>query len=142
MSGRWDDEEHKLDDEYDIHDSGRDRTGSRRSGHDHDHDNDGDGNEGWTPKHHNLRPSDDNNGKIYTVSEASRLHSGKDISVRGVISGVQPLRKMIKGVSVKCMGCNKIYERKYDMPELFESFVPIERIRKCVDCKTAEIKHN
>ena len=56
----------------------------------------------------------------------------------GVISGIQPLRKMIKGVTVQCMKCNTIYERKYDKPEFFESFVPIESIRKCPQCKTGD----
>jgi|RhiMethySRZTD1v2_1073278.scaffolds.fasta_scaffold06164_15 MoxR-like ATPase len=45
---------------------------------------------------------------------------------------------MIKGVSVQCLKCNTVYERKYDKPELFESFVPVERIRKCVQCKTGD----
>ena len=103
--------------------------------------------QGWKPKHRDLEKIEDlerlnREGKILSVSEAARQHEGKDISVRGIISGVQPLRKMIKGVSVRCTNCNKEYTRMYDKPELFESFVPIERIRKCVDCKTAEIKHN
>jgi DNA replicative helicase MCM subunit Mcm2 (Cdc46/Mcm family) len=96
-------------------------------------------NGGWTPRHHDPQPPDqDSERKIYSVTEASRLHEGKDISVVGVISGIQPLRKMIKGVSVQCLKCNTIYERKYDKPELFESYVPVERIRKCVQCKTGD----
>jgi DNA replicative helicase MCM subunit Mcm2 (Cdc46/Mcm family) len=45
---------------------------------------------------------------------------------------------MIKGITVKCMNCNKEYTRIYDKPELFESFVPIEKIKKCVECKTGD----
>ena len=36
------------------------------------------------------------------------------------------------------MKCNTDYERKYDKPELFESYVPVERIRKCPECKTGD----
>jgi hypothetical protein len=36
------------------------------------------------------------------------------------------------------MKCNTIYERKYDKPELFESFVPVERIKRCPECKTGD----
>jgi DNA replicative helicase MCM subunit Mcm2 (Cdc46/Mcm family) len=96
-------------------------------------------NGGWTPRHRDPQPPDQNTGKkIYSVTEASRLHEGKDTSVIGVISGIQPLRKMIKGVSVQCLKCNTVYERKYDKPELFESYVPIERIRKCAQCRTGD----
>ena len=45
---------------------------------------------------------------------------------------------MIKGVSVQCFKCNTVYEKKYDKPELFESFVPIERICKCPQCKSGD----
>jgi hypothetical protein len=45
---------------------------------------------------------------------------------------------MIKGIQVQCLKCNTVYERKYDKPELFESYVPIERIRKCLQCKTGD----
>ena len=93
----------------------------------------------WTPKHHELQPLEqDSHKKIYSVGQASRLHKGKDNSVMGVISGIQPLRKMIKGVTVQCMKCNTVYERKYDKPEFFASFVPVESIRKCPSCKTGD----
>jgi DNA replicative helicase MCM subunit Mcm2 (Cdc46/Mcm family) len=91
---------------------------------------------GWMPKHHDLHAQD--RKRVHSVTEAARLHEGKDVSVIGVISGIQPLRKMIKGVSVQCWKCNTVYERKYDKPELFESFVPIEKIRKCQQCNTGE----
>jgi DNA replicative helicase MCM subunit Mcm2 (Cdc46/Mcm family) len=89
----------------------------------------------WTPKHHEPQPLDRDN-KIYSITEASRLHGGKGTSVVGTISGVQPLRKMVKGIQVKCLKCNTIYERKYDKPELFLSFIAIDRISKCTVCKT------
>jgi DNA replicative helicase MCM subunit Mcm2 (Cdc46/Mcm family) len=92
--------------------------------------------EGWVPKH--RLQFQDNKGKIFSVTEASRLHKGKDISVKGIISGIQPLRKMIKGLSCKCLNCGTEYERKYDKPELFESSESIDRIRKCPECKTGE----
>jgi DNA replicative helicase MCM subunit Mcm2 (Cdc46/Mcm family) len=112
MSGRWDDEKHE----------------DNNSG-------------GWSPRHYGPQPQDDNNKKIYSVSEASRLHEDektKDISVKGVISGIQPLRKMINGKSCQCMKCNTPYEIKYEKPELFESYVPIENIRKCPKCKSGD----
>ena len=98
--------------------------------------------EGWVPKH--RLQFQDNKGKVFSVTEASRLHEGKDISVKGIISGIQPLRKMIKGLSCKCLGCSTEYERKYDKPELFESSELIDRIRKCPTCKTGEYlgRHN
>ena len=144
MSGKWDDRERKLDDECDAHGGAHNHGGSRRNGHDHNHGGDDGGNDGnnrkWTPRHHDTRPPDDNTKKIYSVTEASRLHKGANISVIGVISGIQPLRKMIKGMSVQCMKCNTVYERKYDKPELFESYVPVERINKCTNenCKTRD----
>jgi DNA replicative helicase MCM subunit Mcm2 (Cdc46/Mcm family) len=92
--------------------------------------------EGWAPRHRDPLSIDRN--KIYSVTEASRLHEGRNASVMGVISGIQPMRKMIKGVSRKCNGCNEVWERKYDKPAFFESFVPIERIRKCEICKTGD----
>ena len=46
------------------------------------------------------------------------------------------MRKMIKGVSRLCNGCNQVWEVKYDKPAFFESYVPIEQIRKCELCKT------
>jgi hypothetical protein len=60
----------------------------------------------WMPRHHDLDPPEPEQGgnkKIHSVAEASRLHEGKDVIVVGVISGIQPLRKMIKGVSVQCL---------------------------------------
>jgi len=71
----------------------------------------------WTPKHHEPQTVD--HDKTYFVSEASRLHEGKGVSVIGSISGVQPLRKMIKGVQVRCLKCNTLYERIYSKPEFF-----------------------
>jgi hypothetical protein len=103
--------------------------------------NEDDNNEGWIPRHHDEAPPTEGNAdskKIISVSEASRLHEGKNVSVIGVISGIQPLRKMIKGLSVQCTGCNRIYERWYDKPELSESYVPVERIKKCPDCRTGD----
>ena len=91
----------------------------------------------WMPRHHDLQPQQDSK-KILSVTEASRLHEGSDVSVRGVISGIQPLRKMIKGLSCECMNCHRVYERRYDKPELFESFVPIGRIKKCSTCNSGE----
>ena len=119
---KWDDEERRLDES--------------KHGHHTSPNNDDDG---WTPRHHDDIPSDNTDKKIISVTEKPpRLHEGKDISVIGVISGIQPLRKMIKGLSRKCWKCGAVYERRYDKPELFESFVPIERIRKCKDCKTGD----
>ena len=92
--------------------------------------------ERWIPRHHDS--SSIYRNKICSVTEASRLHKGKDVSVMGVISGIQPLRKMVKGITVQCMGCSTIYERKYDKPEFFQSYVPIENIRKCPQCKTGD----
>jgi DNA replicative helicase MCM subunit Mcm2 (Cdc46/Mcm family) len=107
--------------------------------HGDDDDGDDDDNNGWTPRHRDSQPlENDSNKRINTVTEASRLHDGKDISVIGIISGIQPLRKMIKGMSCQCLKCNTIYERKYDKPELFKSVVPVERIRKCPDCNTGD----
>jgi DNA replicative helicase MCM subunit Mcm2 (Cdc46/Mcm family) len=97
-----------------------------------------DGSKGWTPRHHDIQPPEQDNKKIQSVTEASRLHEGKDVSVIGVISGIQPLRKMIKGMSCQCLKCNTVYEIKYNKPELFESYVPVERIRKCPECKTGD----
>jgi replicative DNA helicase Mcm len=129
MSGRWDEKENDLERKYD-----------EQHGHNHGDDNgpDDNNNGGWTPRHHDTIPPEHNNRKIHSVSEASRLHEGKGIHVIGVISGIQPLRKMIKGMSVQCMKCNTIYERRYDKPELFESYVPIEHISKCQQCKSRD----
>jgi DNA replicative helicase MCM subunit Mcm2 (Cdc46/Mcm family) len=127
---KWD----KRETEWDEEDSGK--AGNHNGRVDPNDNGDEDGGNGWAPRHKDP-PFIDRN-KIYSITESSRLHEGKDISVVGVISGIQPLRKMIKGVSVKCLKCNTAYERRYDKPELFESFVPIERIRKCPKCKTGE----
>jgi DNA replicative helicase MCM subunit Mcm2 (Cdc46/Mcm family) len=130
----WDEEE-RLKNER-AHKGG---SLSHGRGHSGDDGNDDDGDKGWTPRHHDPQPPEqDTNKEIHSVTEASRLHEGKDVSVIGVISGIQPLRKMIKGISVQCLKCNTAYERKYDKPELFESFVPIERIRKCPQCNTGD----
>ena len=100
------------------------KCGGRNYGYSGDDDgNDNDGGKGWTPRHHEPQPPEqDNNNKICSVTEASRLHEGKDISVIGAISGIQPLRKMIKGVSVQCFKCNTVYEKKYDKPEPLREF--------------------
>jgi DNA replicative helicase MCM subunit Mcm2 (Cdc46/Mcm family) len=114
MVDRWDDEE------------------SRYSNHD------GGGNEdkGWIPKHKDPPVVDPN--KIHSVSEASRLHKGRNITVKGVISGMQPMRKMIRGLSRRCVNCNTVFERIYDKPAFFESFVPVEHINKCTECNTKD----
>jgi hypothetical protein len=91
----------------------------------------------WTPKHHEPQTVEDHD-KTYSVSEASRLHEGKGVSVIGSISGVQPLRKMIKGVQVRCLKCNTVYEKKYSKPEFFESASAFNRIHKCIQCKTGK----
>jgi DNA replicative helicase MCM subunit Mcm2 (Cdc46/Mcm family) len=95
----------------------------------------------WKPKHQELEWLEEAErrerlGQVLSVSQASRLNAGKKISVKGIISGVQPLRKMIKGISCKCIGCNQTWATPYSKPELFESFVPVETIRKCPTCKT------
>jgi DNA replicative helicase MCM subunit Mcm2 (Cdc46/Mcm family) len=92
----------------------------------------------WTPKHHESQTVDYDHDKIYSVSDASRLHQGKGVSVIGSISGVQPLRKMVKGVQVGCLKCNTVYERKYSKPEFFESASVFDRIHKCIQCKTGK----
>lgn len=56
--------------------------------------------EGWTPKHHDVLQERDISGEILSITETSRLHDNKNVRATGVISGVQPLRKMIKGISV------------------------------------------
>ena len=93
-------------------------------------------NKGWIPRHKD--PPTIDHTKIYSVSEASRLHKAKNITVKGVISGIQPMRKMIKGLSRRCMNCNTIFERIYDKPAFFESFVPVEHINKCTECNTKD----
>src|SRR5688500_11252003 len=97
---RWDEEEHNHGNSDD----------NKRSNED----------KGWIPRHKDPPTIDPS--KIYSVSEASRLHKGKNITVKGVISGIQPMRKMIKGLSRRCMQCNTVYERPYNKPEFFESF--------------------
>ena len=134
----WDKKENRWDEEGRRKDERAHKGGNHGHSHNND-DGDDDGNKGWTPRHHDIQsPEQDSSKRIYSVGEASRLHEGKDICVIGVITGIQPLRKMIKGVSVQCLKCNTTYERKYDKPELFESFVPVERIRKCPQCKTGD----
>jgi DNA replicative helicase MCM subunit Mcm2 (Cdc46/Mcm family) len=113
---RWDEEEHN------------------RSNSDSDQRNNKD--KGWIPRHKDPPTTD--TAKIYSVSEASRLHKCKNITVKGVISGIQPMRKMIKGLTKRCMQCNTIFERLYNKPEFFESFVPVEHIYKCTECKTKD----
>jgi DNA replicative helicase MCM subunit Mcm2 (Cdc46/Mcm family) len=93
---------------------------------------------GWMPKHHEPIPESATTERILSVTEASRLHKAKDVTVKGILSGIQPLRKMIKGISTRCLKCNTLYERKYDKPELFESLEPINRIKKCPNCKTGD----
>jgi hypothetical protein len=56
----------------------------------------------------------------------------------GVISGIQPLRKMIRGLSVKCLKCNQLWEIKYAIPGFTESRVAIEHINKCPTCDTGD----
>jgi DNA replicative helicase MCM subunit Mcm2 (Cdc46/Mcm family) len=120
MVDRWDEEER------------------RHSNSNHNDNDDGrsNGDKGWIPKHKDPPVIDPS--KIYSVSEASRLHKGKNITVKGVISGIQPMRKMIKGLSRRCMNCNTEYERIYDKPAFFESFVPVEHISKCTQCNTKD----
>jgi replicative DNA helicase Mcm len=91
---------------------------------------------GWVPRHKDTPTI--YYAKVYSVSEASRLHKAKNITVKGVISGIQPMRKMIKGLSRRCMNCNTVFERIYDKPAFFESFVPIEHISKCTQCNTKD----
>jgi replicative DNA helicase Mcm len=93
-------------------------------------------NKGWIPRHKD--PPTIDHTKIYSVSEASRLHKAKNITVKGVISGIQPMRKMIIGLSRRCMNCNTVFERIYDKPAFFESFVPVEHINKCTECNTKD----
>jgi replicative DNA helicase Mcm len=113
LAGRWDNQEHE-----------------------NNNNNNDNENNGWTPKHHESPHID--HSKIYSVSEASRLHKGKNVTVAGVISGIQPMRKMIKCISRKCIQCNTAYERKYDKPEFFESRVPFESINKCLKCNSKD----
>lgn len=95
--------------------------------------------EGWTPKHHD-RPLDgeDLRNQKLTVSQAARLHEEKNVTVRGILSGVQPLRKMIKGVTVKCLKCGKAWWKGYDKPELTPSLFRINQIRICLECKSSK----
>ena len=45
---------------------------------------------------------------------------------------------MIKGVQVRCLKCNTVYERKYNKPAFFESASVFDRIHKCIQCKTGK----
>ena len=45
---------------------------------------------------------------------------------------------MIKGIQVRCLKCNTLYERKYNKPEFFESASVFYRIHKCIQCKTGK----
>ena len=76
--------------------------------------------------------------KVRSVGQASRLHEEKDVTVIGILSGLQSLRKMIKGISVTCRKCGETWERTYDKPELFESSNPVNVIKKCPNCKTGQ----
>jgi DNA replicative helicase MCM subunit Mcm2 (Cdc46/Mcm family) len=161
MPGRWDGREHDMEEhnrrvrnrdhshedmeddfDYDLDDgppSISNDTNNPPPNGNNDNDsnnNNNNGGNGWTPRHHDTPTIDPN--KIYSVSEASRLHKGKNITVKGVISGMQPMRKMIKGLSRRCMGCNTVFERIYDKPAFFESFVPVEHIYKCTACNTKD----
>src|SRR5918994_6764371 len=120
MVDRWDEEER------------------RHSNSNHNDNDDDKSNEdiGWIPRHKDPPVVDPN--KIYSVSEASRLHKGRNITVKGVISGIQPMRKMIKGLTKTCMQCNTIFEKPYNKPEFYESFVPVEHIYKCTECGTKD----
>jgi replicative DNA helicase Mcm len=93
--------------------------------------------EGWVPKHHD-KPLDEFRDKKLSVSQAARLHEGKNVTVRGILSGVQPLRKMIKGVTVECIKCGKAWVKKYDKPELNPSVFLINQIRICLGCKSSK----
>jgi DNA replicative helicase MCM subunit Mcm2 (Cdc46/Mcm family) len=96
--------------------------------------------EGWMPKHHELEPLEFESGEYkkrkLSVSQAARLHEAENVTVRGVLSGVQPLRKMYKGISVECLKCGIVWTKAYDKPELFPSFV--HRIKICVNCKSGK----
>lgn len=95
----------------------------------------------WKPKHDELRwleeaERKEREGQVLSVSQAARLHKEKNVTVKGIITGVQPLRKMIKGMSCECTKCNKKLETVYAKPEFYESNVPTEAIKKCPICKT------
>jgi DNA replicative helicase MCM subunit Mcm2 (Cdc46/Mcm family) len=154
MSGKWDSRERDMEEhnrrirgredneddfDYDLDDGPPNISDNTSNNNSTPNENNNNDSNGWAPRHYDPEPPDDDNKKkIYSVTEASRLHEGKDIKVIGVISGIQPLRKMIKGLSVQCLRCNTTYDRKYDKPELFESYVTIERIRKCPECRTGD----
>ena len=78
------------------------------------------------PKHHELEPLEFESGEYkkrkLSVSQAARLHEAENVTVRGILSGVQPLRKMFKGVSVECLKCGTVWTKAYDKPELYPSF--------------------
>ena len=96
--------------------------------------------EGWMPKHHELEPLEFESGEYkkrkLSVSQAARLHEAENVTVRGILSGVQPLRKMFKGVSVECLKCGTVWTKAYDKPELSPSFV--HQIKKCANCKSGK----
>jgi DNA replicative helicase MCM subunit Mcm2 (Cdc46/Mcm family) len=96
--------------------------------------------EGWMPKHHDkeqLERGEYKQRKL-SVSQAARLHEAKDVTARGILSGVQPLRKMYKGVSVKCLKCGEVWSKPYDKPELFPSLLRVHQIRMCPACKVGK----
>jgi hypothetical protein len=96
--------------------------------------------EGWMPKHHDSEPLERSiyNKQKMSVSQAARLHETKDVIVKGILSGVRPLRKMYKGVSVKCLKCNEVWSKPYEKPELYSSLMRVDQIRTCPSCKTAK----
>jgi DNA replicative helicase MCM subunit Mcm2 (Cdc46/Mcm family) len=158
MSGKWDGRERDMEDHNrrvrdrdrrieDLEDELDDGPPSINSDANNNNSGSGGGgskNNGWSPRHHDPPTSDPE--KIYSVSEASRLHKnpiGEDkkphsIIVRGVISGIQPMRKMIKGLTKTCMQCNTVFVKPYNKPEFYESFVPVEHIYKCTACNTKD----
>jgi DNA replicative helicase MCM subunit Mcm2 (Cdc46/Mcm family) len=91
---------------------------------------------GWMPKHHDLEPleSGEYKKRKLSVSQAARIHEAKDVTARGILSGVQPLRKMYKGISVQCMKCNEVWSRQFEKPELSPWFE--EGIKTCPICKS------
>ena len=115
MTGRWD--------------------GERRS--DSGNGNGGNAPTAWMPRHADPVPRETIE-RILSVTEASRLHERMNVTVKGILSGVQPLHKMLKGMSFTCMKCHTNFPIKYDKPELYESMEPAFTIKKCPNCKTGE----
>ena len=75
---------------------------------------------------------------IYSVKEASRLNSGY-AKVRGVISTVTPLRKMIKATTFTCINCGVVHEFEYKDSELDPkpTFEPNRKeygTSRCINC--------